>query len=73
MQDNQLTYDIWSNDEHYLWQYFSKRNSFIAKCEMCEILFYFPSKTILESHLITRHVRAIGQNLSFRIYQRLNQ
>jgi len=41
----------WNNDNHLIWQYFSKKKLFTAECKLCGSLLNAYSETHLEQHL----------------------
>lgn len=46
----------WNKDPHFLWQYFFKKDLFLAKCKICDDSFYnVYDKSSLGRHLIQWH------------------
>jgi len=45
----------WNNDNHLIWQHFSKKELFTAECKLCGSLLSAFSITHLEQHLRCTH------------------
>jgi len=47
----------WNNDDHPIWQHFSKRDLFVAKCNYCDAIF----SSAYTKHGLHYHLRAFHQ------------
>jgi len=57
---NQKSLLKWNNDNHLIWQYFSKKDLFTAECKLCGYLFKSAyNKKNLEIHMIRKHSQLI--------------